>query len=554
MTPGPPDDAAPPPDLFHLMVDSVRDYALFMLTPTGHIMTWNQGAERLKKYRAEEIVGRHFSIFYPAGDVRAGKPEYELRVALEVGRFEDEGWRIRKDGSRFWANVIITAVRDATGGLVGFAKVTRDLSERKQSEVEREILLETERSARLQAETASARLDALRSVTEAGLMHVGLDNLADALAAQVEALLAADHAGVVLGDLQEQTPLAKRGPAGAATDSVIEAIVERLMRNQTPLLYQEGLDLGARQDARSGSWLAVPLVVDGAFIGVLYAGSEVTSRFREDDLALLEMMGSRVALALEHARVVEAERDARAQVLAAQESAHVRNEFIAVAAHELKTPLTSIRMAAQMAARRLAGSDPGTHTLLEQVVAQAGRLNRLIAGLLDASRMDMGRLEMLPEQTDVSAIVRDVVASTRRTSEREIALQERGQVVATVDPLRFEQVVMNLVDNAVKYSPAPQPVAVELACEDDDGFGFRLSVRDHGIGIPPGLRQQVFERYFQGHSENRQSGLGLGLYITREIVLAHGGSIEAESPADGGSLFTVRMPMAFPDPAAHLKD
>src|SRR3977135_1699764 len=114
-------------ELFHLMIESVRDYAIFMLDPTGHIITWNTGAQRIKGYSADEIIGRHFSIFYSAEETRSGKPEYELRVALEEGRFEDEGWRIRKDGTRFWANVIITTVRDGVGEVVGFAKLTRDL-------------------------------------------------------------------------------------------------------------------------------------------------------------------------------------------------------------------------------------------------------------------------------------------------------------------------------------------------------------------------------------------------------------------------------------------
>lgn len=117
--------------LFRLLVESVLDYAIFALTPDGTILTWNEGAQRIKGYEARDIIGRHFSMFYPEEDLKWDKPGMELRVAREEGRFEDEGWRKRKDGSLFWANVIITAVRDNAGTLVGFAKVTRDLSERR---------------------------------------------------------------------------------------------------------------------------------------------------------------------------------------------------------------------------------------------------------------------------------------------------------------------------------------------------------------------------------------------------------------------------------------
>lgn len=119
---------------FRLLVDSAKDYAIVMLDPSGHVATWNEGAERFKGYRAQEIIGKHFSCFYPPEAVQSGFPEMELKTAAEKGRFEDEGWRIKKDGTRFWANVIVTALRDKDGKLIGFSKVTRDLTERKKTE------------------------------------------------------------------------------------------------------------------------------------------------------------------------------------------------------------------------------------------------------------------------------------------------------------------------------------------------------------------------------------------------------------------------------------
>jgi PAS domain S-box-containing protein len=124
--------------LYQLLVESVRDYAIFMLDPDGCVATWNSGAERIKGYTAAEIIGQHFSVFYPAERVAEGFPQYELEVARAVGRFEDEGWRVRKDGTQFWANVVITALRAEDGSLVGFAKVTRDLTERRLAQ-QREI-------------------------------------------------------------------------------------------------------------------------------------------------------------------------------------------------------------------------------------------------------------------------------------------------------------------------------------------------------------------------------------------------------------------------------
>ena len=123
--------AAQATGLYQLLVESVRDYAIFVLDPGGHVASWNEGARRIKGYEADEIIGRHFSEFYPEPARSAGFPDYELEVAREVGRFEDEGWRVRKDGTQFWANVVITALYGDDGSLVGFAKVTRDLTERR---------------------------------------------------------------------------------------------------------------------------------------------------------------------------------------------------------------------------------------------------------------------------------------------------------------------------------------------------------------------------------------------------------------------------------------
>jgi len=135
---------------FRLLVEGVTDYAIFGLDPDGVITSWNAGAERIKGYRAAEIIGKHFSIFYPPEALARGLPEHELKVAGRVGRFEDEGWRLRKDGTPFWANVVITAVRDASGRHLGFSKVTRDLTERRRQE---EALRESEERFRLMVES-----------------------------------------------------------------------------------------------------------------------------------------------------------------------------------------------------------------------------------------------------------------------------------------------------------------------------------------------------------------------------------------------------------------
>jgi len=158
--PGRHERADEPAELYRLLVASVRDYAIFALDANGKVLTWNVGARQLKGYEAHEIIGRHFSTFYPPTDIAAGKPQMELVAAAQQGRFEDEGWRVRKDGTRFWANVIITALRNERGEVVGFAKVTRDLTDRRAAE-QQALRFAAESAARAAAESRSHELDEL---------------------------------------------------------------------------------------------------------------------------------------------------------------------------------------------------------------------------------------------------------------------------------------------------------------------------------------------------------------------------------------------------------
>ena len=153
-------------ELYRILVESVADYAIFALDPTGHIVSWNPGAQRFKGYTASEIIGQHFSVFYPAEDLAARKPQIELEIAEAVGRLEDEGWRIRKDGTRFWANVVITALRNSEGELVGFAKITRDLTQRRASDLQA-----LEDARRLAEEAALRRAAEIRSTELSDLLE-----------------------------------------------------------------------------------------------------------------------------------------------------------------------------------------------------------------------------------------------------------------------------------------------------------------------------------------------------------------------------------------------
>jgi signal transduction histidine kinase len=239
----------------------------------------------------------------------------------------------------------------------------------------------------------------------------------------------------------------------------------------------------------------------------------------------------------------EREREAR---LAAEAAARVRDEFLSVAAHELKTPLTGLRASAQIIARRLKRGDLEAPTWLSDglrtIEQQSDRLTRLIGQLLDVSRLDQDKTAVDRSETDLAALAeRLVVVFRARTKQHAIELSADPHLVATVDPVGIEQVMSNLLDNAIKYSPDGGQIDVEV--QQANAEQVRLAVRDRGIGIPPEKRGAIFERFYQAHAEDHRSGLGLGLYISRQIVALHDGEIKAEFPSDGGTRFVVLLPV-----------
>jgi len=550
-------------DLFRLLVSSVRDYAIFLLDPQGHIRSWNTGAQRIKGYNASEIIGKHFSIFYPATDIRRGKPDYELRVAIEEGVYEEEGWRVRKDGSRFWANVVITALRDATGTLVGFAKVTRDLTERKQSEEERARLLDLERQARSDAELALDRLRSIQMVTEAALAHLSMGRLLPELLNRIGEILLTDVVAVFMADPDQQrlvlesvTGFPADAPAGArAAIPMGQGIIGRIATERHGIVFDdvppEALAEPFLNAAGIHSLIGAPLGVEGRVLGVLLVGTRRHRRFIATDLDFLQIVADRVALAVDRARIYEAEQVARREAAEAGYAVRQRDEFLSVAAHELKTPVTSMRGLSEWLLRM---ADRGTEIepaqqrrALTMIHRQAQNLSRLVTQLLEMSRLDADRLMLERQDENLTELVRRAVDQAHtQTDQHELTLTAASDVHASVDAFRFEQVVTNLLDNAIKYSPDGGLIEVELTQPVPDRV--RLAVRDHGIGIPSEQQARIFERFHQAHKNSHRSGLGLGLYLSQQIVGEHDGSLVAETASGGGTRFIVEIPVASSAP------
>jgi PAS domain S-box-containing protein len=477
---------------FRLLVETVQDYAIFLLDPDGRVATWNAGAQRIKGYTAQEVIGRSFTMFYPQDALDRNWPAIELEHAKRLGRFEDEGWRVRKDGSRFWANVIITALRDAEGRLRGFAKITRDLTERRAQE---ERLRQSEERFRLLLE--------------------GLSDYAICML-DTDGRVASWNAGA-------------RKIMGYAAEEIMGERYDRFFREEDREAGRPDQVLdAARAHRRTEEQLSLCRKGHADFWGHLSMSALHDERGELRGFALL------VRDLSERKRMESLEEQGR----------HL-TEFMAMLAHELRNPLAPIRNAVAIlsATPDLPAQAAWSRDVIDR---QTTQLARLVDDLLDVSRITRGklRLQSAPMDLEVS-LQRAIEASRPLIDARRHCLEVKVPPGLTVhgDMTRIAQVFLNIINNAAKYTPEGGRIVVEARSEGNDAV---VRVRDTGVGIPPGLLERVFDLFAQGERtlDRSEGGLGIGLTLARRIVALHGGSITARSEGTGrGSEFEVRLPL-----------
>jgi signal transduction histidine kinase len=292
--------------------------------------------------------------------------------------------------------------------------------------------------------------------------------------------------------------------------------------------------------ARSG--LSVPLVVREARVGALSLGSATPNRFAEADVELVAEIGRRTALAVDNARLL----------VETQRAVHLRDQFLSTASHELRTPITSLKLIVESLIHRT-GARPlapaASSDRLQRVLRSTNRLEHLVDELLDVTRIEQGQATVSPAEMDLAALVREVVQHFELDLARagcRLSVNCPSPVVGSVvghwDASKLEQVVTNLLANAIKFG-AGRPIEVMVR---DAGQAVELQVKDHGIGIAADDLPKIFDRFERAVSSTHYGGLGLGLYLVRSIVESHGGAISVESGVDEGSTFTVRLPRTPP--------
>jgi PAS domain S-box-containing protein len=482
----------------HLMVLGVKDYAILMLDPEGRITTWNAGAERIKGYRAEEIIGEHFSKFYTPEDVAAAKPSRELKIATDQGRFEEEGWRVRKDGSLFWASVIITALHDPSGRLRGFGKVTRDITERRQSA---EALKVSEERLKTAVEAAKLGVWDLDLITDQAFRSPRHDQIFgfESLQPNWGVEIAMTH--IVPEDHERFR--ASLAEAFQTSDFLLECRIHRA-------------------SDRSLRWISAQ--------GRVYrdlAGKPV------------RMMGVVADITDRKQREQEFERHRKELAKSNSDLAAANNElesFSYSVSHDLRAPLRTIdgfsHALLEDCADRL---DDTGKTHLNRIRAATQRMGMLIDDLLNLSRLS--RTEMHVQSVDISAMAFSVADEIQKSQpERQIELRIEDGLKTTADPGLLRAVLENLLSNAWKFTSKRASAHIEFGVTRENGTPAYF-VRDDGAGFDPAYSDRLFGAFQRLHSMSEFAGTGVGLATVQRIVHRHGGRIWAESAVDRGATF-----------------
>lgn len=491
----------PSSERYKLLVEAVQDYGIFMLDPAGIVVSWNKGAERIKGYRAEEILGKHFSLFYPDEARAAHWPEQELRLAVTSGKYEEEGWRIRKDGSPFWANVVITPLIDESGTLTGFAKVTRDLTERRAHE---ELRQQSEEAARQSEKRFRLLIDGVRDY----------------------AIYMLDPHGYIQS-WNKGAELTK----GYSAQEVIDQHYRMFFREED---RKEGRPDRLLQRARlhgktdDEGWR---IRKDGS---AFWANSVIN--------AIVQADGSIVGYTM-----VTRNMSDRAKLRELEHALQRMNEFLAVLGHELRNPLAAMRNALSL--QQNEGATHAIQRMSRDVLdRQLTQLTRLLNDLLDAGRLTSGKLHIQPARVGFKGVVNDVVEAIRpaingRSQVLEVSLPMED-VWVNADEIRLYQVLQNLLSNATKFTPEGGRILLRAAVTDGR---LCVDISDNGMGMDPSTLDKIFVLFAQAdaHKNVNSAGLGIGLALARSIVEMHGGKISAVSAGLGkGSTLSFELPNA----------
>lgn len=490
---------------YRLMVENVRDYAIFMLDTTGHIVTWNEGAKRIKGYSASEIIGKHFSSFYTAQDLETKKPERELKIAVATGKYEEEGWRVRKDGSVFWASVVITALFNQQNKHIGFSKVTRDLTDRKKNE---EVLRQSEERYRSLVEQVTDY--EICMLDEKGKIISWNEG-----AKKLKGYTNEEIIGKYFSIFYPEEDILNGKPAHELAVARREGKYE-----------EEGWRL--RKDG-SRFWANV-------IIAAVYNADNLLLGYSKVTRDLTERKEAERALRLSYERYRKLADELKITNKELSSANKELEQFTSIVSHDLQEPIRTIKSFLQLMEIKInEGQFNDLNTYIAKSIKASTRMRELILNLLHYSQL--GKVEVVKEKINVKEVISEVVQNLKSSIERSNAKIDIETDVETIegDRVQLIQLIQNLLGNALKFTNADKP-EIKVKNYRENGH-IKFAISDNGIGIAENDLNKVFEIFRRLNTKKEYPGTGIGLAICKKIVDRHGGKIWPESRPGKGTTF-----------------
>jgi PAS domain S-box-containing protein len=502
-------------------IDSIEDYAIMMLDPQGHVVSWNRGAERLHGYTAQEMIGRHFSRLYLPEDIGAARPAYELAEASGKGRLEEEGWRVRKDGGRLYVNAVVTAMRDERGQLRGFAKIARDISERHRLE-----------QMRVHFRALFNSLPGLYLVLTPDLQ------IAAASDAYLEATMTRRDE-IVGRKLFEVFPDNPEDPKASGVANLQASLRRVLNKGKTEVMPIQRYDIrGSNETYEERYWSPVnsPLLgPDKSVEYIIHRVEDVTQFVKQKR----EGSEGNARMEAEIYRSAQGMQAANQQLLAANAELEA---FSYSVSHDLRAPLRHIDGFADLLIKHAGSSlDDKGRRYIKTISDSAKRMGALIDDLLVFSRI--GRAEMQPRKVDLNLLSDEVINELRvETQGRNVEWKRQGLPVVIGDQSLLRQVLVNLFSNAVKYTRPRDPAVIEFGFETLP-TEYSIYVRDNGVGFDMAYVNKLFGVFHRLHRGDEFEGTGIGLANVQRIIRRHGGRTWAEGKVGEGATFHFSLPI-----------
>ncbi len=491
-------------DYYKKMVDEVQDYAIVLLDTDGIIKNWNKGAERIKGYTSEEIIGKHFRVFYPDKECERGIPDRLLHEAVKKGRISTEGWRVRKDGSTFWATIVITALYNDDNKLIGFTKITRDLTEQKQAQIKLEQFTTRLEQKNEELHRSQERYHKMvEEVVDYAIFSLNKDGIikswnrgAERIKGYSEEEIIGKNFRIFYIEEDLRNNLPKKNLINAAKAGKITT---------------EGWRV--RKDG-STFWASVVITAlhdkEGNVIGFSKVTKDLTDRKLLDDVRQLAQKNKEL------------------------------EQLVYITSHDLQEPLSSISGFANILEHHYKNKlDENADKYLHYITESCNRMSNLIKALLDYSLI--GRQRKL-EKVDCNQLVSDVLkdlSSSIETVNADITVENLPALNA--NSVELELLFQNLIGNAIKFRRKDVQPKITVSASEING-AWKFSISDNGIGIDEKFSEKIFNIFQRLHTRSEFDGTGIGLSHCKKIVRLYGGDIWVESQPDHGSIFHFTIP------------